>query len=219
MPEALAKPISGRKPLLAAIGLGLLLMLGSAASYVSENPSLIRHQSRPAGGETSAAAGPSASAGQNAAMPDAAAQDGVMRLMQRLQQNPQDQEALISLTEHFMHLQDWSRAETFVLRALMAAPGAHKPQYLLGVIQHNQNRHGEAAVSLEKALAGQEDPSIRYSLGILYAYYLEKPEQGIAELQKALDNPTAPANLKKAVQDEIEKIKKHQEHTPQPGTN
>ena len=139
---------------------------------------------------------------------DEATQQGVMALMQKLQKNPTDLEALVGLTEHFMHTQDWQRAETFALRAVVAAPNETQPLYMLGIIQHSQNRNAEAAASLEKVVAAKEDPSIRYSLGILYAYYLE-------QLQKALDNPNTPADLKKAVSEEVTKIKEHKNHTPQ----
>ena len=46
-------------------------------------------------------------------------------------------------------------------------------------------------------------------LGILYAYYLEQPDKGLEQLQKALDNPNTPADLKKAVAEEVTKIKEH----------
>ena len=77
------------------------------------------------------------------------------------------------------------------------------------------DRSAEAAASLEKVVAAKEDPSVRYSLGILYAYYLEQPDKGLEQLQKALDNPNTPADLKKAVSEEVTKIKEHKNHTPQ----
>ncbi|MFR4118012.1 MAG: tetratricopeptide repeat protein, partial [Bilophila wadsworthia] len=115
---------------------------------------------------------------------DEATQQGVMALMQKLQKNPTDLEALVGLTEHFMHTQDWQRAETFALRAVVAAPNETQPLYMLGIIQHSQNRNAEAAASLEKVVAAREDPSVRYSLGILYAYYLEQPDKGLEQLQR-----------------------------------
>ena len=60
------------------------------------------------------------------------------------------------------------------------------------------------------------DSSAPYvALGILYAYYLEQPDKGLEQLQKALDNPNTPADLKKAVAEEVTKIKEHKNHTPQ----
>ena len=56
---------------------------------------------------------------------------------------------------------------------------------------------------------------MRYSLGILYAYYLNQPDKSLEHFQKALDNPTAPVDLKKTISDEIGNIKRHKEHEQQ----
>ena len=199
-----------RRSILLLITAGLVLMLVSTLSYFSANPGLVSHTTT-----GTQAAAPSGQQMPTSAGMDEATQQGVMALMQKLQKNPTDLEALVGLTEHFMHTQDWQRAETFALRAVVAAPNETQPLYMLGIIQHSQNRNAEAAASLEKVVAAREDPSVRYSLGILYAYYLEQPDKGLEQLQKALDNPNTPADLKKAVAEEVTKIKEHKNHTPQ----
>ena len=113
------------------------------------------------------------------------------------------------------HLAVHAMVTLSLIHILVAAPNETQPLYMLGIIQHSQNRNAEAAASLEKVVAAKEDPSIRYSLGILYAYYLEQPDKGLEQLQKALDNPNTPADLKKAVSEEVTKIKEHKNHTPQ----
>ena len=173
-----------RRSILLLITAGLVLMLVSTLSYFSANPGLVSHTTT-----GTQAAAPSGQQMPTSAGMDEATQQGVMALMQKLQKNPTDLEALVGLTEHFMHTQDWQRAETFALRAVVAAPNETQPLYMLGIIQHSQNRNAEAAASLEKVVAAKEDPSVRYSLGILYAYYLEQPDKGLEQLQKALDNP------------------------------
>lgn len=212
--------LPGRRCLLGIVLAGLALMFVSAARYLVEHPSLTVHSqaaereaaeapasagTTPAGGAATPPAGMTG-AGM-ASMPD-----GVVAFMRRLQQNPTDQEALLSLAEHFMHSEDWPRAESFALRAVVAAPNASRPLYLLGIIQHSQNRHAEAADSLRKALASGEDASIRYSLGLLNAYYLDKPEEGLADLRKAAANPAASAELKAAAAREVEKLAEHLRH-------
>lgn len=192
---------------------GLVLMFFSAAGYLVEHPSLTVHSqvqeaAAPAGADAPTAAAPPAG------MPGAGMPEGVIEFMRRLQQNPTDQHALLSLAEHFVHSEDWIRAETFALRAVAADPAASRPLYLLGIIQHNQNRHAEAAASLRKALASGEDASIRYSLGLLAAYYLDKPEEGLAELRKAADNPAASPELKASAREEMEKLREHMRHAP-----
>lgn len=202
---------SNRRAVLIVVAVAILVLLGSTLSYFAENPSLVSHN-------TVGSAAPSASPANGTPSAEGmneATQQHIMALMQKLQQNPTDLEALIGLAEHFMGMQEWQKAETFALRAVVAAPNETQPLYMLGIIQHSQNRNAEAAASLEKVVAAREDPSVRYSLGILYAYYLEQPDKGLEQLQKALDNPNTPADLKKAVAEEVTKIKEHKNHTPQ----
>ena len=92
-------------------------MLVSTLSYFSANPGLVSHTTT-----GTQAAAPSGQQMPTSAGMDEATQQGVMALMQKLQKNPTDLEALVGLTEHFMHTQDWQRAETFALRAVVAAP-------------------------------------------------------------------------------------------------
>ena len=134
-----------RRSILLLITAGLVLMLVSTLSYFSANPGLVSHTTT-----GTQAAAPSGQQMPTSAGMDEATQQGVMALMQKLQKNPTDLEALVGLTEHFMHTQDWQRAETFALRAVVAAPNETQPLYMLGIIQHSQNRNAEAAASLEK---------------------------------------------------------------------
>lgn len=199
-----------RRSILLLITAGLVLMLVSTLSYFSANPGLVSHTTT-----GTQAAAPSGQQMPTSAGMDEATQQGVMALMQKLQKNPTDLEAL-GRPDRALHAHaGLAAAETFALRAVVAAPNETQPLYMLGIIQHSQNRNAEAAASLEKVVAAKEDPSVRYSLGILYAYYLEQPDKGLEQLQKALDNPNTPADLKKAVAEEVTKIKEHKNHTPQ----
>ena len=131
---------------------------------------------------------------------------GVSALMQRLQANPQDTGALISLSEHFLHLEEWTSAEQFARRAATADPGDMKPHYLLSVALHGLGKHAEAAASLEQALAIKDDPALRYSLGILYAYYLNDKAKAAEQLRKGLADPAVSGQLKKDLQEELTKL-------------
>ena len=62
------------------------------------------------GSATPQAAAPSGQQMPTSAGMDEATQQGIMALMQKLQKNPTDLEALVGLTEHFMHTQDWQLA-------------------------------------------------------------------------------------------------------------
>ncbi|MFQ9490385.1 MAG: tetratricopeptide repeat protein [Bilophila wadsworthia] len=188
-----------RRSILLLITAGLVLMLVSTLSYFSANPGLVSHTTT-----GTQAAAPSGQQMPTSAGMDEATQQGVMALMQKLQKNPTDLEALVGLTEHFMHTQDWQRAETFALRAVVAAPNETQPLYMLGIIQHSQNRNAEAAASLERSSPPRKILPYATAFGILYAYYLEQPDKGLEQLQKALDNPNT-LRISKAVAEEVRK--------------
>lgn len=201
------------RPLLGFLALGLVFLLGAALSYFNDHPGLVVHTS------LQQASGSDMGTSGGAGTSPEPIQQGVMNLMKKLQENPSDHEALIGLAEHFTHLQEWSKAETFALRALIALPANTQTLYLLGIIQHNQKRHDEAAATLEKVAAAKDDPSVRYSLGMLYAYYLNQPDKGLAQLRHALDMPAITPELKTALTEEIQKIEEHKKHTPQGGSS
>lgn len=165
-----------RRSVLVLLGAGLALMLWMAVAYLTDRPSLLIHRPVPA-----------------ASQPES---DGVALLMQRVQKNPQDAEAPCALAQHFNHLGEWERAEMFAVRAVLAAPDQADPLYWLGLVQHSQGRHAEAAASLEKALKLGNDPAIRYSLGILYRDYLNDLPKGAALLQQVHSDPAASADLR-----------------------
>lgn len=171
---------------------GLILMAGASLSYFTTHPSLTMHLPTKSMPTTA-----SAPATQNEQA------DGISLLMQKLQTNPQDVEALLSLTEHYMHIPDWAKAEAFVLRAVMAQPESTKPMYLLGIIQHSQGRHQEAATSLQKVLQKDDDPSIRYSLAMLYAHYLQQVDTAKEQFQALISNEKTPPAIKEMAQTEL----------------
>ncbi len=156
----------------------LAAVLWAAGSYLTARPSLEVHLHQ--------AAPPSAEAPEQAAI----------RFMEILQSNPEDTAALSALAQHFADRGEPERAILFAQRAAAADPDDPGLLHRLGVMQHRAGRNAEAAASLEKALALHENPSIRYSLGILYRDYLDNPEKGVALLRQVLDDPSAPQALK-----------------------
>ena len=140
----------------------------------------------------------------------------VGKLMRQVAENPQDIGALIHLIEHLVSAQNWDAAETFAQRAVTMDVGNSKPLYLLGVIQHNQGRHKEAAEALERVVKIKDEASVRYSLGVLYIYFLEDPKRGVEHLRAGLNDATASAELKAAIQQELEKTPMPEEAQPAP---
>ena len=196
--------LSGKnqRSILLLAGSGLGLILATALSYFMDNPGLVQHTST----------GTPVSVSQQPVSVQNEMPDGVVNLMRRLQDAPNDMDALTALAQHFIHTQEWDKAETFALRAVLSAPNDPRPLHTLGIIQHSTGRNEEAASSLEKALGMKSDPSTCYSLGILHAYYLDNPDKGITYLKQVLAAPESPEDLKDAVINDIKQIEAHKAH-------
>ena len=206
-----ANRTKGHGLVLGLLGCGLGLMLAAALSYFAHSPGLVQHV-EPAPAETRQAV-TDAPTGEQQGAPSV--NDAIMDMMRRLQESPNDLDALTSLAQHFLHIQDFEKAETFALRAVLSAPSDPMPLHLLGIVQFNMGRHAEAAASLEKSLGLKFDPYASYSLGILYAFYMNDAQKGLSWLQKALETPNIPPDLGHAIQEDITKIKQGQTALPQ----
>ena len=182
-------------PLRLILGAGLLLMLGSACLYLTDHPSLIVH--------TPQAAAPQAAPGTPAGT--SAEASPIMQLMQHLQHDPNDVDTLVKLADLFLHQNDPVRAENFALRAREVAPDNVEALYFLAIARHEQQRHAEAAAALETALAIKDSADMRYSLGVLYIYFLNQPDKGRAMLEAALTAPGLSEALKAHIEAELAK--------------
>lgn len=129
----------------------------------------------------------------------------VGRLMEQVSQTPTDMDALLALINALVKMENWDAAENFAYRAIDLDKKDPRPLHLLGVIQHNTGRHADAARTLEGVIALRDDPSVRYSLGVLYIYYLNDKERGLAQLRAGLSLPDISDSLKKHIQAELDK--------------
>jgi len=189
---------SSARILVVLLAVALIAMLGASLKARFQNPHITvaaRPQSMPTGQEA-----------ENA--------QTVGKLMRQVAENPQDLTALIHLIEHLVTAQNWDAAETFAQRAVTMDVSNPKPLYLLGVIQHNQGRHKEAAEALEKVLKIKDEASVRYSLGVLYLYFLEDPKRGIEHLRAGLNDAGASEELKAAIKQELDKNPMPEEAQP-----
>lgn len=132
--------------------------------------------------------------------------NAVGSLMEHVAKNPHDVSAMLQLTENLMAMGQWDGAENFAQKA-MSEPGDNaRAMYLLAVIHHNKGQHAEAAELLEKLLKNGENPSARYSLGILYIYFLKNPELGREHLEQGLRDADTPEALTQAMREELDKL-------------
>lgn len=129
----------------------------------------------------------------------------VGRLMEQVSRNPSDMDSLLSLVNALVKMENWDAAENFARRATELDGKDPRPLHLLGVIQHNTGRHADAARTLEAVIALRDEASVRYSLGILYIYYLNDKERGLAQLRAGLALPGISDSLKKHIQSELNK--------------
>ncbi len=128
------------------------------------------------------------------------------RHMEELKANPDDFGGLVHISELLMKAEQWEAAQNFLRRAIALDATKAQPHYLLAIILHNDKKHVEAAASLESSIAISDDPSARWSLGVLYVYYLDAVNKGIEQLQLALKSPKLTPELKKNIETELKKV-------------
>lgn len=148
---------------------------------------------------------PSRPSGMEAAQANSTADNQIGALMQKLGENPNDVETMLHLVRHLIALRNWQAAETFAQRAVALDVLNDKALYLLGFIKHNQDQNKDAALLLEKALAVRDDPHIRYSLGMIYIYFLNDAERGYTHLETALKSSGADDSLRARIEEELKK--------------
>ena len=76
---------------------------------------------------------------------------------------------------------------------------------MLGVILHNQGKPQEAAATLEKVVALRDDATVRYSLGVLYSYFLQQKDKGRAHWEAGLKDPKISPEMRQAIEEELKK--------------
>ncbi len=148
---------------------------------------------------------PSRSSDMETAQADTGMDGQIGALMQKLGENPNDVETMLHLVQHLITIKNWQAAETFAQRALALDVLNDKALYLLGFIKHNLDQNKDAALLLEKALAVKDDPHVRYSLGMLYIYFLNDADRGYTHLETALKSAGADDSLRGRIEDELKK--------------
>ena len=176
-----------------ALGLAVMLLVSLAYRLGSHPPTM-----PPAG--ASAASGTGGDAG--AATPEQAA---TIAAMQKLQADPNDVDALLELADLFMRQNSPESAQGFINRALVAAPGDARPSYYQGVLDARKGKYPEAAEAMTRSLRLQDNPTVRYSLAVVYRYHLNDDAKAKEQLEAARANPDLPPDLRALVEQELAK--------------
>lgn len=189
--EQQRKPhVTGRIALLVIL-LGLVMMGVGSMIYLKNSPGLIKGQNTGAQSQAAATQGDQ----MNAMI-------GVM--MRKLAENPDDLQALTTLGTIFLDMQEWQSAEAFLSRGVAAAPSDPMLHYMLGLAQVRLDKINDAHGSLQAAVDLGGPPEVRYSLGILFAHYLDRPQDARPLFRQVVESPLADDELRQAAQAELD---------------
>lgn len=126
--------------------------------------------------------------------------------MNKLRATPGDVETLLEIAAIFSRNRDWINAVTFLERAVAANPSDMRPRYFLGVALASQGRHAMAAKAFEETLAlSPANDHARFNLGILYRYYLDRPDKALELFTAVAESPEADESLRNMAQKELAK--------------
>ena len=59
--------------------------------------------------------------------------------------------------------------------------------------------------TLEKVVALRDDATVRYSLGVLYSYFLQQKDKGRAHWEAGLKDPKISPEMRQAIEEELKK--------------
>lgn len=157
--------------LLACLG----AMLFATVVYRVENPTIVQHEERremPGGGS----------------MEKMGNMDGLSAMMKKLQDNPEDVDAMRSLGMSFMEMRAWDKAMSFWDMILTRAGNDVMALNQKGFCLFELERYAEAAELFEKMLGIESgNHHAHFNLGIIYKYYLSDPDKAAAHFQAVLD--------------------------------
>ncbi len=176
----------GQKAVLCLMGLGLAGILVASLAYRIEHPGLTerRGQSTPAKADEM--------------------MSRISGLMQRIQDNPDDVEALQQLGHVFMSMQAWDRAARFWQRVLEQQPEDTHARKQLAMCFYRQQDYERAAQELKRILANSsQDHYARFNLGVLLIHFLDQPSQGRAHLQQVAGAEGAEEELRQKAREEL----------------
>ncbi len=131
-------------------------------------------------------------------------------LMQEVEQNPENVEAITQLASFFMQSEDWDKALSFWRRALNVDPDNQLALNQAGFTLFQMQQHAEAREKFHRLLEiNPENHQGHFNLAIIYKYYLDEPEKAREHLEKIIEIDPDHPDLLERVRQELE--------TPAPG--
>lgn len=181
-------PAVGRRIVILAAVLGILAIFVSSMLYRWDNPSLKKTMRQPS---ASAPGAPGAQGGMSegmAGMDMEGVRSMIEGLEQRLEENPEDLEALMQLANIRILRGDREGAAQYLDRAQQAAAADKMALMDLASRWFELDRYDKAAQTLEQILVNEpEEVFAHYNLGVLYKFRLDEPEKGERHLRRVAE--------------------------------
>ncbi len=121
----------------------------------------------------------------NAPNPAESGNAPLMDAMRKLQENPNDAEAMLSAARVLSSQGKAEAALSLARRASIAAPADPRPPHLAGVLLAGMEKWQEAAQELERSLSLKDNPSAHYSAAVIYRYHLQQEEKAKTHFEMA----------------------------------
>ena len=125
-------------------------------------------------------------------------------LMQKMEQNPNDLQVLLELSNTFMMMQAWDKALEYVNAAVKVAPGNPEVYRALGMVRFERKEYDQAQKAFELVLKkAPDDVTAHYNMGILLKHYMKKPAEGDAHFRRVVQLGTSDPDVLKSAQEEL----------------
>ncbi|MGX9366747.1 tetratricopeptide repeat protein [Desulfoplanes sp. PS50] len=128
----------------------------------------------------------------------------ITQLMEQLESNPNDLDALRGLGNAFMHMKAWDRALMFWNRVLAIEPHDTMALNQKGVSLFQKQDYPASAATFATLIEIDADNVYAlFNLGILHRHFLDDPAQGERYLQAILKLDSVPEDVLQAVRQEL----------------
>lgn len=136
---------------------------------------------------------------------DAASIKHLEHSLAALKENPSDETALTAVTEIFLAHNETQGAEVLLQQGIIAEPNNAMLPFLYGQVLAQNAQYEKTAEQWERALSIEDSAELRYSLGVLYRYQLDKENLAKEHFQKAKTLPHHDPKLAEHLRVELEK--------------
>ncbi|GAU07686.1 tetratricopeptide repeat protein [Desulfoplanes formicivorans] len=128
----------------------------------------------------------------------------ISRLMQQVEEHPEDLEALRGLGNAFMHMNAWDRALVFWNRVLTIEPHDAMALNQKGVCLFRKQDYPASAATFSQLLELEQDNVYAlFNLGVLHRHFLGNPAKGEAFLKRILEMDAVSQDILDAVKQEL----------------